>query len=158
LLEEVLTGETADDLARLAERANALIQALGHTAVDDPVKGLAPDEIAGCIARTLALPEIAALRLTLVPEFPVYASDLLDGVERATAGIVDATSFAPDGTPQVIVDWKSDVDPTSETVEHYRAQVQNYLLTTQAEQGLIVFVTSGTVVPIKAPSIAARAA
>lgn len=151
LLEEVLTGETEDHRTSLIERAGALIQALGLPVAADPAKGLSDTEIAGCVERTLRLPQIAALRPTLLPEFPVYASDLLDGEERATAGVTDATSFAVDGKPMVVIDWKSDVDPAPETLEHYRIQVGNYLRTTGAELGLIVFVTSGTIVSVRAP-------
>jgi ATP-dependent exoDNAse (exonuclease V) beta subunit len=151
LLEEVLTGETEDHLGALTDRASELIRALGQPIAEDPATGLSPAEIAGCVVRTLALPDIVALRPTLVPEFPVYASDLLDGVEEVTAGITDATSFAADGTPQVVVDWKSDVAPAPETIEHYRAQVRNYLSTTGAETGLIVFITTGTVMSVLAP-------
>jgi hypothetical protein len=150
LLEEVLTGETGDDWPVLIERAGLLIRALGQPIVGDPAKRLSAAEIASCVMRTLALPEIVKLRPTLVPEFPVYASDLLVGVEQATAGVTDATSFASDGTPQVVVDWKSDVNPAPETIEHYLPQVRSYLGTTGTENGLIVFVTSGTVVPVKA--------
>ena len=94
------------------------------------------------------MPEIAELRPTLVPEFTVYASELLEGTEQATAGIADATSFGDDGAPQAIIDWKSDVDPQPETVEHYRAQVQSYLRMTGLTKGLIVFVTLGTMVQV----------
>ena len=149
LLEEVLTGETREDPDALAERAGALIRALGQPDVTDATKGLSATEIAGCITRTLALPEIVHLRPTLVPEFPVYASEILDDVEQATAGITDATRFGSDGKPQTVIDWKSDVDPSPETVEHYRAQVRSYLRTTGAENGLIVFVTSGVVMRIQ---------
>jgi exodeoxyribonuclease-5 len=151
LLEEVLTGETEDHRAALIERAGVLIQALGRPVAADPATGLADVEIVGCVERTLRLPQIAALRPTLLPEFPVYASALLDGEEQATAGVTDATSFAPDGNPAVVVDWKSDVNPTPETLEHYRAQVGHYLRTTGAPLGLIVFVTAGTVVSVHAP-------
>jgi exodeoxyribonuclease-5 len=151
LLEEVLTGETEDHRASLIERAGALIQALGLAVAADPAEGLSDTEIAGCVERTLRLPQIAALRPTLLPEFPVYASDLLNGEERATAGITDATSFAVDGKPMVVIDWKSDVDPAPETLAHYRIQVGNYLRTTGAELGLIVFVTSSTIVSVRAP-------
>jgi exodeoxyribonuclease-5 len=99
----------------------------------------------------LSLPQIIALRPTLVPEFPVYASEFLEDVEQVTIGVTDATSFSSDGMPRVVVDWKSDVDPTPETVKHYQAQVRSYLRTIGVENGLIVFVTSGTTVPVKAP-------
>jgi ATP-dependent exoDNAse (exonuclease V) beta subunit len=149
LLEEVLNGEIEGQSDSLTERAGVLIQALGKPIANDPATGLSSIEIAGCVERTLALPQIAALRPVLVPEYAVYASELLDGVERATAGVTDAMSFAPSGQPQIIIDWKSDVDPTPEAVEHYRAQVGSYLRMTGAEIGLIVFVTSGTIVTVQ---------
>ena len=88
------------------------------------------------------------LRPTLAPEFPVYASLFADNLEQATAGITDATSFGEDGKPKVVIDWKSDVQPSPETIEHYRAQVRNYLEMTDIERGLIVLVTSGLVLPV----------
>lgn len=148
LFEEILTGETDEETDSLTGRAATLIRALGQPVVADPKEGLCPAEIAGCITRTLGLPEIAELRPTLVPEFTVYASELLESTEQATAGIADATSFGDDGAPQAIIDWKSDVDPRPETVEHYRAQVQSYLRMTGLTKGLIVFVTLGTTVPV----------
>jgi len=148
LFEEVLTGETADDSGSLTERATLLVRALGRPVADDPREGLSPGEIANCITRTLALPEIAKLRPTLGPEFPVYASESMEGAEQATAGITDATSFGADGAPQAIIDWKSDVNPQPEAVEHYRTQIQSYLRTTGLTKGLLVFVTHGTVVQV----------
>ncbi|MER8395417.1 UvrD-helicase domain-containing protein [Mesorhizobium sp. M1340] len=148
LLEEVLTGETRDQTTVLVERAAVLIRALDRPVVDDPALGLSPAEIASCITRTLTLPEVATLRPRLVPEFPVYASVLTDGEESATAGIADAIAFRSDGSPQVVVDWKSDVNPAPETIKHYRAQVRAYLDITGAERGLIVLVTSGVVVSV----------
>ena len=151
LLEEVLTGETAPDSAALTDRARSLIAALGWPAVEDPSQGLSPAELVGCVSRTLALPEIAELRPVLSPELPVYASTFLNEVEQASAGIVDAIGWAPDGTPQVVIDWKSDVQPTPETVDHYRAQVRAYLDMTGTTRGLIVLVTTGEIIAV-APS------
>lgn len=148
LFEEVLTGETDEDADSLTERAATLIRALGQPVVEDPKDGLSPGEIADCITRTLALPEIAELRPTLVPEFTVYASDDGEGVEEITAGIADAASFGSDGAAQTIIDWKSDVDPQPAAVEHYRAQIQSYLRTTESTKGLLVFVTHGRVVEV----------
>ena len=145
LIEEVLTGETVEEETDLAARAEILIRALGLPVEDDPAQGLAPAELAGCVLRALALPEVAALRPGLVPELPVYASTETDSHEEAAAGIVDAIAFDADGAPQVVIDWKSDVDPTPETLEHYRAQVRAYLDMTGAERGMVVAVTSGTV-------------
>ena len=148
LLEEVLTGETADDVSALTERARVLIVGIGKAVVADPSQGLSPGELAGCVTRTLALPEIADLRPTLVPEFPVYASMVIDDVEQAKAGVSDAVSFGPDGQLQVVIDWKTDVEPAKETIDHYRAQVRTYLDMVGAQRGLIVLVTPGTVLPV----------
>ena len=146
LIEEVLTGETAEVQPELVARAEILIRALGLPVLGDPAEGLAPAEIAGCVHRALSMPEIAALRPGLVPEFTVYSSSECDTHEEATVGIVDAIVFGPDGRPETVIDWKSDVDPTPETVEHYRAQVRVYLEVTGAQRGLVVFVTQGMVV------------
>ena len=148
LLEEVLTGETGDDATALVRRAAELIAQTGRPATDDPSTGLSADELAGCVIRTLALDEIAALRPTLSPEFPVYASVLTGEEEQATAGIADAVSFDPGGTLDVVIDWKSDVRPTDETLAHYHAQVRTYLDMTGARRGLIVLVTTGRVLQV----------
>jgi ATP-dependent exoDNAse (exonuclease V) beta subunit len=148
LLEEVLTGETPDDAGALSERARALIGEIGRPVMADPSQGLSPDELAGCVVRTLALPEIAELRPSLVPELAVYAAVDVDGVEQATVGIADATSFDNAGRPTVVIDWKSDVQPTAETLNHYRAQVRAYLDMTGTDRGLIVLVTTGQVIAV----------
>lgn len=141
----------------LVARAEALIRAIDRPVANDPAQGLVPAELATCVARALSLPEIVALRPGLLPEFPVYASTLTEEQEEATAGIADAVAFGPDGAPQVIVDWKSDVAPTPETLEHYRAQVRAYLDMTETERGLIVLATSGLVIPVARMNFAAAA-
>lgn len=148
LMEEVLTGETPETEAALIERAAELIRSLGQSPVTDPATGLSANELAACVVRTLALPDIAALRPDLLAEFPVYSAQAVDGVETATAGIADALTLTSEGRPAVVVDWKSDVTPTPGALDHYRAQVRAYLDITDAERGLIVLMTPGTVVPI----------
>ncbi|KKN30982.1 hypothetical protein LCGC14_0828490 [marine sediment metagenome] len=148
LMEEVLTGETGDALAGLAERAGHLIRSLGKVPVEDPADGLSPQELADCVVRTLALPQVAELRPALLAEFPVYAVREEDAGLVATAGIADALTAGADGRPAVIVDWKSDVASDQQTVEHYRMQVRAYLDMTGAELGLIVLMTSGRVVAV----------
>lgn len=152
LIEEVLTGETGDALAELRDRAAYLVRSLGQNPVDDPMDGLSPAELAGCVSRTLALPEVASLRPSLLAEVPVYDLSRADGEYTATAGIADALTIDADGRPEVVVDWKSDVSPNQQTLEHYRAQVRAYLDMTGAERGLIVLMTSGTTIPV-APSL-----
>lgn len=148
LMEEVLTGETPETEAALIERAQALIRALGQSPVVDPATGLSAQELAACVARTLALPDIAALRPSLLAEFPVYAVQATDRGETATTGIADALTLTAKGHPEVVVDWKSDVTPAPGTLDHYRAQVRAYLDMTGAERGLIVLMTSGEVIPV----------
>jgi ATP-dependent exoDNAse (exonuclease V) beta subunit len=148
LMEEVLTGETNEAEAALAERAAELIRALGRTPVANPVTGLSAEELADCVVRTLALPDIVVLRPDPFAEFPVYAAYAADGAETATAGIADALTLSPEGRPVVVVDWKSDVAPAPQTLDHYRAQVRAYLDMTGAERGLIVLMTTGAVISV----------
>lgn len=108
--------------------------------------------------RTLALPEIVELRPVLTPELPVYASVLVDEVEQATAGIADAIALGADGNPEVVIDWKSDVHPTPESIAHYRDQVRAYLDMTGAVRGLIVLVTTGEIIAVTPSPLAAVAA
>ena len=51
--------------------------------------------------------------------------------------------------PQVVVDWKTDVAPAPETLEHYREQVRAYLDVTEVERGLIVLATLGVIIPVE---------
>jgi len=148
LLEEILTGEIAEDSESLMARAQELIVLIGRVPNTDAAAGLSPDELAGCVSRTLALPEIAALRPTLAPEFPVYASARDGEGERVTTGFTDAISFGAGGQAEVVIDWKSDVNPAPETVDHYVRQVRSYLGMTGTPRGLVVMVTSGQVVPV----------
>ena len=148
LIEEVLIGETGESLQDLTARAEDLIRSLARPVMDDPAQGLAPAELAGCVIRALSLPEVAELRPLLMPELPVYGSAETGTLEEATAGIVDAIAFDADGAPKVVIDWKSDVDPSPETLAHFRAQLRAYLDITGAERGLIVAVTSGAVIPV----------
>ncbi|XQU73355.1 UvrD-helicase domain-containing protein [Cupriavidus sp. H18C2] len=149
LLEEVLNGEVADDPDSLLARAGVLIGMLGLVSNDDPARGVSAAEIAGCVGRTLVLPEIAEIRPVLVPEYALLSATVTETGESATVGIADAVGFSPDGKPQVVVDWKSDVNPTPETIDHYRAQVGQYLTMTGASRGLIVMATSGRVVEVR---------
>lgn len=150
LMEEVLTGETPEAEATLTDRAADLIRAFGKVPVADSATGLCAGELASCVARTLALPEIAALRPELLAEFPVYALNGEGSELVATAGIADALTIGSDGRPVAVVDWKSDVNPNAQTLDHYRAQVSAYLDMTGADRGLIVLMTSGRIIEVQA--------
>ena len=135
LFEEVLTGETAEIEADLVARADVLIRQMGKEVVDDPAQGLAPKELAACVLRGLSIPEVAELRPRLVPEFNVYGSSVIEQVEEAVSGAVDAIALGDDGKPEVVIDWKTDVAPDERTLDHYSEQVGKYLELTEAQRG-----------------------
>jgi hypothetical protein len=102
-----------------------------------------PQEIAGTTWRTLQLPEIAALRDRLIPEWPVYGL-LAGGMSpSALAGRIDAIAFA--GAAEVVVDWKSDIDPSEADMRLHAGQLEDYLRATGAARGAVVYMTPGTV-------------
>jgi ATP-dependent exoDNAse (exonuclease V) beta subunit len=144
LMEEVLTGETPDDLESLQLRAAELLVQLGMADEKDAANGLSSMEMATAVQRTLKLQEIAELRPRLLPEFQVYAATVAGQKMSLTAGIADAVAHEH-GRIHTIIDWKSDVNPTPAVTEAYREQVRSYLKATGAVLGLIVFVTSGRI-------------
>jgi len=143
LIEEMLTGELGEEPQSVVERAAALIKETGAVAEDDPASGLNPIELAGCVARAMALPDISAVRSRLVPELSIYASEGGDTV--AVHGIADAVAVGDDGAAVLVIDWKSDVAPADEAIDHYRRQVDSYRRLVGAPRGLVVFVTTGRV-------------
>ena len=116
--------------------------------MDDPALGLTPTELATCVVRALSLPEVVAVRPRLKPEFPVYGSESGEMHEEVTVGVADAIAFDSESVPEVVIDWKSDVDPSPGTLDHYCDQVRAYLDATGAERGLVVIATSGAVIPV----------
>ncbi|MBX3141522.1 MAG: UvrD-helicase domain-containing protein [Trueperaceae bacterium] len=151
LLEEVLTAELTEDPAAVESRARQLIRILGHEPSEDPAHGLAPAELAATVMRALALPEVAELRPGLEPELSVFAlNELGDGREEVVVGVADAIKWAPDGTAEVVVDWKSDVRPSSRALAKYVGQVRDYLAATGAKHGLIVLATVGRCLRVSA--------
>ncbi len=151
LMEEVLNGETPDDGAPLQIRASELIAELGEEDHKDPAAGLASAELAATIRRGLEVPAVAALRSRLIAEFPVYGSAIGTGEMALTVGIVDAIVLDSSGRPELVIDWKSDVEPSKQRIREYRQQVSDYLVLTGAEKGFIVFLTSGSIVEVEPP-------
>jgi exodeoxyribonuclease-5 len=144
LIEEVLTGETADDLAKLQARAAELLVQLGLPDAENAADGYSSREMATSVQRALQVKEISQLRAKLLPEFRVYAASVAGQKVSLTAGIADAVSHEG-GQIQTVVDWKSDVNPALADVDMYRGQVRSYLTATGATVGLIVFVASGRI-------------
>jgi exodeoxyribonuclease-5 len=61
-----------------------------------------------------------------LPEALVYTSVL--AAEEEERRLASPTNhLGEEGAAQVVVDWKTDVAPTPETLEHYRAQIRAYL-------------------------------
>jgi len=143
LFEEILMGELDENPAEVEARAQELIRMLGLIDQSDATSGLSPAELAATVTRSLALPEVAALRPNLDPELPVLSSQTLHGTELVTVGVADAINWSSNGRALVVVDWKSDVDPGGKTIDKYKSQLRAYLQATGAERGLLVFATTG---------------
>lgn len=141
LMEEILTEELQEDRAVVACRAGKLLEEL----VIDDAHGPRPDasEVASTIMRTLDLPDVRALRSTIIAEIEVYS--MPDKTDRvAVAGRIDALAHDSGGT-LVVLDWKSDVAPSATEIRAHEAQLAQYLATTRAARGAIVYMTSGEV-------------
>jgi ATP-dependent exoDNAse (exonuclease V) beta subunit len=146
LMEEVLTGETQDAHLDLERRARELLMQLGETPAEDPKIGISPVELANTVLKTLALPEVTALRSRLVPEVTVFGGHH-DGMEETlVSGIADALTWDENGKIEVIVDWKSDVNVIPERVAQYLEQLGTYRQETGAERALLVFMTPSKVI------------
>lgn len=142
LMEEVLTGELADDVQTLVRRADELLSQL--EAADGAMPAMPdPDELGTTIARTLALPEIAQLRHGLVAEVSVF-STLSDVDTLSLTGRADAL-YMEDDQVRIVIDWKSDVKPTDSEVEIHAAQLRVYMRAARAERGALVYFSSGQV-------------
>jgi len=144
MIEEVLTGETAEEERALMTRAASLLKELCAAAEGTPD----PAEMARAVLRGLGVAEVVAVRHRLLPEVPVMASRERDGAEEVTLGVADAVAIDEAGHPDIVIDWKSDVTPSAEAVARYRGQVQSYLDAIGAPRGFIVFLSSGRIVMV----------
>lgn len=146
LLEEVLTGETTSNA--LEQRAHELLPQLGILPCSDPALGPAPAEIAACVQATLQLPVIAQLLPSLRPEYALGQSGTTGLEENVWTGVADAISYDAQGRPGVVLDWKSDVNPSAALVQQYCQQVKAYMQMAGASQGLVVLVSTGQVIEV----------
>jgi hypothetical protein len=118
--------------------AELILDPWGGTALPDA------DEIAATAWRTLQLPDIAALRARLVPEWPIYNLLADRPAPSALAGRIDAIAYDGDRAA-VVVDWKSDVNPTEADMLAHAGQLENYLRASDATRGALVYMTRGIV-------------
>jgi ATP-dependent exoDNAse (exonuclease V) beta subunit len=149
LLEEVLTGETADHAEALEIRARALLAQLGMPEAARPEDGPHAPELAATTLRALAVPEIAACRSRLVPEMTVFSAQADDDRAIYVGGVADAVAYQPTGAIDLVVDWKTDVTPSAQQIDLYREQLRDYLAATGAPEGFLVFVTTGQLVRVR---------
>ena len=145
LLEEVLTGETGEDTETLESRARTLLSELGVAEAERAEDGPHAPELAASVRRALGIPEVAALRHRLLPEMTVFSADPAGQGTIYVGGVADALALDEGNNVDVVVDWKSDVDPSAAVIDLYREQVRDYLAATGGKEGLLVFVTSGRV-------------
>ena len=145
LLEEVLTGETEQAPDILELRARALLCELGVAEAQRAEDGPHAPELAASVMRALNIPEVAELRQRLLPEMTVFSAEPAGQGTIYVGGVADALTLDGDNNVEVVIDWKSDVEPTAEVVKLYREQVGDYLAATGGKNGLLVFVTSGRV-------------
>jgi hypothetical protein len=105
--------------------------------------------LAASTLRALAIPEIAARRDRLVPELTVFSAQAADDRILYIGGTTDAVAYDTDGSLELVIDWKTDVNPNAQQLALYREQVHDYLVATGAPEGLIVFVTTGQLVSVR---------
>ena len=148
LMEEVLSGETADTTVALQRRASELLEQLGIKPAADPKTGISPTELAATVVRIFNLPEIAWLRPRLVAEHTVYGRQADGKSEVLVSGIADAVALNADGRIEVIVDWKSDVEMDTARLAGYHGQLQAYRTNTGAARAMLVLMTAGTVIEL----------
>ena len=143
LMEEVLTGELVEDVGLFAARTRELLTELVPGSTE---RGELPDadEIAAVAWRTLQLPDIAALRPRLVPEWPIYALITDRPGPSALAGRIDAIAYDGERV-EVVVDWKSDIHPGEAATQAHAGQLEDYLRGTDAARGALVYMTAGLV-------------
>jgi exodeoxyribonuclease-5 len=157
LLEEVLTGETADRAEALETRARSLLAQLGISEAARSEDGPHAPELAATTLRALGMPEIAACRSRLVPEMTVFSARADGDSTIYVGGIADVVAYQATGAINLVIDWKTDVSPAAQQIELYREQLRDYLVATGAPEGLIVFVTTGQLVRVR-PKVPLRSA
>ena len=65
----------------------------------------------------MRIPEVAALRPRLLPEMTVFSADSAEQGTIYVGGVADALAFDEGNNVDVVVDWKSDVDPSAAVID-----------------------------------------
>ena len=148
LMEEILNSEIADRTADLEIRAGELLAQLGIKPATNAKDGISPTEVAATVVRTLNLKEIRELRSQLKPEVPIFGHLVSVVSEILVSGVSDAVALNQNGAIEVVVDWKSDVDPAPGRIEGYSKQISDYRKHTGAKRALLVMMTAGKVIEV----------
>ena len=72
----------------------------------------------------------------------VFSAEPAGQASIYVGGVADALALDANNNIEVVIDWKSDVEPTAEVTKLYREQVRDYLAATGGKYGLLVFVTT----------------
>ncbi len=133
LMEELLGRQVADDVAALTERASILAEQVALPEGGVPDAAELAQVAFDCFHHQSLAPYIALL----VPELPLYGSrsDVELVAARADAVALD------NGRPTMVVDWKSDKEPTPATRLAYEDQLLQYLELLDIETGALVYMT-----------------
>ena len=141
LMEELLNGELPSVHEQAVQRAAELLDQLQSVVDDQAVSGRPePVEMAATALRTFGLPELTPFISRLVPEMPLWAAS----PPRFLAGRADAVVVEADRI-ELVVDWKSDVNPDATAQGAHAAQLRDYLEVTGAARGAVVYMSSGHV-------------
>ena len=62
----------------------------------------------------------------------VFSAQADDAHTTFVGGIADAVAFRPNGAIDLVIDWKTDVSPSTQQIELYQAQMRDYLVATGA--------------------------
>lgn len=140
LMEEVITGEVPSTLEALRDRAEELLGQLMSQLPRTEIEMPDATQVAGCVQDTLSIGDIGKLLPFLEAEVPVWHAD----EQTLLAGRADAL-IVREGRVLGVIDWKSDVMPSTDITSRYLAQVADYLAVTKAVAGAVVFMTTGEV-------------
>jgi hypothetical protein len=111
-----------------------------------------PQEIAETVLRTVATPIVTKYFGQLVPEFSCWGGNQELGTFVGFAGITDAVALSENGEAEFVIDWKSDVAPSSMIQQKHAAQVRDYLNIMGIPQGAVIYMSSGKVVEVSRES------
>lgn len=87
--------------------------------------------------------EIAALRPGLAAEMPVFGT-IPDSDPSSVAGRADAI-FVENHHAKIVIDWKSDIEPSDADIALHAAQLRIYMRTIKVNRGALVYLSSGRV-------------